>query len=226
MLGPRVEWGLVHVTDWLPTLLQVNQIPAETEEERTNEGKPRQAAGVAPPEGLDGVGHWAELVEEAPLTRTELLYNYKARKDEEEPVAGLRWGSWKYLWSVAGFDGWQPAPEDQRVEVESKPAPSSSASPHHYHLLFDLSVDPEERNNLAEEQPQVNMGIQTPPYTPCRWWWRWRRGWRRWRRVSSTFLTRPLRFDLSIDVKVAPSRTTPRGTRACTAGCGAQAGAS
>ena len=142
VLGPRVEGGLVHVTDWFPTLLQVYQTQLAQS----------QAAGVAPPEGLDGVGHWTELVEEAPLTRTELLYNYKAREGEEEPVAALRWGDWKYLWSVTGFDGWQPAPEDEK---ESQSVPPSSTSPHHYHLLFDLSVDPEERNNLAEEQPQV-----------------------------------------------------------------------
>ena len=122
---------------------------------------------MSPPEGLDGVGHWPELVQEEPLTRTELLYNYQDRAaragrpgpaTDGAPVAGLRWGRWKYLSSVAGFSGWQQPPEDQKAGGNDTRALSvPETTDHHYSLLFDLSVDPEERTNLASEEPQVAM---------------------------------------------------------------------
>ena len=60
-LSPRVEHGLVHVTDWFPTLLS--------------------AAGLAPSmEDLDGIDQWEALMDASKASpRKEMLYSMNPR---------------------------------------------------------------------------------------------------------------------------------------------------
>ena len=58
-LSPRVEQGLVHVTDWFPTLLS--------------------AAGLAPSkDDLDGIDQWEALIDASTASpRKEMVYNIR-----------------------------------------------------------------------------------------------------------------------------------------------------
>ena len=142
VLAPRQEQGLMHVTDWLPTLLE--------------------AVGLQPPIGIDGISHWKAFRDGGELTRTEMLYNFKNISDGS-PIAALRQDNWKYLSHVNGFDGWNPAPEDT-LQQHQNPKKDPRA---HFNQLFDLASDPLEevklisisilsflQHNLADEEPE------------------------------------------------------------------------
>ena len=123
MLAARKEQGLMHVTDWLPTLLE--------------------AVGLDPPQGIDGISHWKAFKDGGQLTRKEMLYNFK-NISNGTPIAALRQDNWKYLSHVKGFDRWKPAPEeklreDQNLTVEPY------AKPSYFNQLFDLASDPLEK---------------------------------------------------------------------------------
>merc|ERR1712004_964126 len=66
--------GLMHVTDWLPTLLE--------------------AVGLDAPVDIDGISHWKSFRDGEEMTRTEMLYNFK-NISNGEPIAALRQGGWK-----------------------------------------------------------------------------------------------------------------------------------
>ena len=135
----------MHVTDWLPTLVE--------------------AVGLQPPVGIDGISHWKAFRDGGKLTRTEMLYNFK-NISGGPPRAALRQGDWKYLSNVKGFDGWNPAPEDtlqedllwQRVfvnisiEEDQNPTQEPRAKATYFNQLFNLASDPLEKvkqNNLS-----------------------------------------------------------------------------
>jgi len=132
VLAPREEQGLMHVTDWLPTLLE--------------------AVGLDAPVDIDGISHWKSFRDGEEMTRTEMLYNFK-NISNGEPIAALRQGSWKYISHINGYDGWNPAPEDTFEECTSCEE-ELRANPSHFNQLFDLSTDPLEEHNLAEEEPE------------------------------------------------------------------------
>jgi len=132
VLAAREEQGLMHVTDWLPTLVE--------------------AVGLDPPVGIDGISHWKAFRDGGEMTRTEMLYNFK-NISSGTPIAALRQGNWKYLSHVNGFDGWNPAPEDTLQEHQN-PTKDPHANPTHFNQLFDLASDPLEEHNLADEEPE------------------------------------------------------------------------
>jgi len=129
VLAPREEQGMMHVTDWLPTLVE--------------------AVGLEPPIGIDGISHWKAFRDGGELTRTEMLYNFK-NISGGTPIAALRQNNWKYLSHVNGFDGWNPAPEDA-LQDHQNPIKDPRA---HFNQLFDLASDPLEEHNLADEEPE------------------------------------------------------------------------
>ena len=121
----------MHVTDWLPTLVE--------------------AVGLQPPVGIDGISHWKAFRDGGELTRTEMLYNFK-NISGEPPRAALRQGDWKYLSNVKGFDGWNPAPEDTLQEDLLWPTKEPRAKATYFNQLFNLASDPLEKvkqNNLS-----------------------------------------------------------------------------
>ena len=137
VLAAREEQGLMHVTDWLPTLVE--------------------AVGLQPPLGIDGISHWKAFRDGGELTRTEMLYNFK-NISNGTPIAALRQGNWKYLSHVNGFDGWNPAPEDTLQEHQN-PTKDPHANPTHFNQLFDLASDPLEEVKHAISKMNSMMGL-------------------------------------------------------------------
>ena len=121
---------LTHVTDWFPTLLS--------------------AAGLTPSEqGLDGIDQWATLKDlSMEPVREEMVYNiFYPTWDLSggPPISALRQGDWKFLRRTVGFAGWGEAPEQSN---STNPEPGDVEDLQNQ--LFNLALDPEERENLAE----------------------------------------------------------------------------
>jgi len=145
-LTPGSSNALLHVTDWFPTLLS--------------------AAGLRPSvPGLDGLDQWAALNSSLPGPRQELLYNiFYPVWDlaQGPPISALRQGDWKYIRRTVGYAGWEEAPENVNTPKASKSFPIRGSNPPPEVLaedtrdqLFNLALDPEERQNLAEVEPEV-----------------------------------------------------------------------
>lgn len=84
----RVSDALMHISDWLPTLLS--------------------AAGgnssALPLPLLDGVDQWPTLSQERPSARLEVLHNI----DDIDKYAALRRGDWKYVTGELDAKGLDP----------------------------------------------------------------------------------------------------------------------
>ena len=125
---------LTHVTDWFPTLLS--------------------AAGITPSEeGLDGIDQWATLKDlSMEAVRHEMVYNiFYPTWDLSggPPVSALRQGDWKFLRRTVGFAGWGEAPEHSN-STDTEPGNVDDLRDQ----LFNLSNDPEERENLVEVESE------------------------------------------------------------------------
>ena len=86
----RVSHQMVHITDWLLTVLS--------------------AAGYDTSKlsnhSLDGIDQWKELSQNLPAKRTEMIHNIDP-KDAKVPYA-LRSGDYKIIYCSNGWDGWYP----------------------------------------------------------------------------------------------------------------------
>jgi len=137
-LTPRVEQGLVHVTDWYPTLVTA-------------------AGGDTSKEDLDGVDQWAGFLDPSlPRPRQEMIYNihYKAGNDEM-PVSAIRMGDWKYIWRATGFNGWMEPPEQEgKLNKKWSKQYSQGTNNEVHNALFNLATDPLEKENLSEVYPE------------------------------------------------------------------------
>ena len=137
-ISPRVETGLVHATDWFPTLLS--------------------AAGLQHDEEVDGVDQWEKIKDSSlPEPRQEMLYNLFVPSsdfygvwseiDSWPPISAIRVGDWKYIWRAYGFDGWS-IPAEQGTYEPGVPAEVR-------HQLYNLASDPLEKENLSEIEPEM-----------------------------------------------------------------------
>ena len=135
-LSPRIESSVVHLADWLPTLLA--------------------ATGLEAPTGLDGLSMWDRLRDPSlPSPRTEMVYNINLMPprrlpgvDQWPPIAALRQGDWKYVWRTYGYDGWA-RPAEMGLEAPYPPPADVR------HKLYNLAVDPLEEEDLSEDFPEV-----------------------------------------------------------------------
>lgn len=146
--------GLIHAVDWYTTFASLGGVPP-----------------TAIPPGTDGMDVWQAIAEGAASPRTEALIHI-------EPIAGwtaLRSGDWKVLtgmppgqwYPMAGEDGQARRVEhaDQKQGVvlgQMHPSILSSSSAIALGLhaatpvyLFNLTADPEERNNVASSNAAV-----------------------------------------------------------------------
>lgn len=159
--------GLMHVTDWAPTILGAI------------DGVMTGMAGE-----LDGVNHWDYMMRTTPdkknmSPRRELLYNFDpyilwsdsdAIGIPEEPLAqgAFRSGKWKFLFNVwcTGWYTFDTATEEedpltnhdltcQDMGTCSTCGQACLSTDNYTDWLFDLEADPREEHNLIHEFPQL-----------------------------------------------------------------------
>jgi len=142
-LESRVSEEMIHVTDWVPTLVS--------------------AAGGKADESkrLDGVDQWSSLVNQTESPRTEFIYNIDPKKDEgsgEGPVGAIRVGRYKLVKGHPGYpDGWIPAP---RHRVPRRLFNSTDRRKTRKPYLFDLDADPYEKSDIARLFPDIVKDLE------------------------------------------------------------------
>lgn len=144
--GRRELGALVHLSDWLPTLLRV--------------------AGAEPPAGLalDGVDVLPLLRGERGAVPTTRFWQWNRYSPAAECNAAMRDADWKLV-RPAIRECMQLAPADLAMDVDAKyrperhldivraPEPARAAFRVPPAQLFDLARDPFEAHDLAGEQP-------------------------------------------------------------------------
>lgn len=168
VLNPgRVADQMVHITDWLPTLIS--------------------AAGgnITFPEPIDGMDLWKALTQNLPSPRTEFCVNI-------DPIlngAAVRFGDWKLIYNAQGdgpqWDGWfgpsgrnETAPETnlevilQQILNSSVAKAVKTINPHAYEDIKELRKEAEIYcSPIPENTPACNSS-ETPclfhiPSDPC-----------------------------------------------------------
>ncbi|XP_059202496.1 arylsulfatase I [Centropristis striata] len=146
----RVSKALVHITDWYPTLVGI----AGGNESLT--------------EGVDGYNVWEAISEGKESPRLEILHNIDplynhARSGSLQKgygiwntavQASIRAGDWKLLTGDPGYGDWTPPQmlpgfPSSWWNMERHTEPRKSV------WLFNISGDPYERFDLAEQRPDV-----------------------------------------------------------------------
>lgn len=123
---------LMHVTDWLPTIVQ-------------------GVAGYSVQgTALDGYNMWPTLTNRVPSPRKEVLLRLDPTHGQHQGAASLRTDRWKLIVghqnSNQCFSGWW------MEDGTCIPAPSHSSSPYY---LFDIVNDPLETTDLSLERTDV-----------------------------------------------------------------------
>nr|XP_039257593.1 arylsulfatase J-like [Styela clava] len=143
--------GLLHVSDWFPTLLQGVAMCSTLN-------------GTQP---LDGYNQWDAIRQKESSPRTEILHNidplYSANSNETEMQniiingfdikvhAAIRSGPWKLLTGNPGFDQWVKPPESEQNGVGQMTYANSSSNV----MLFNIENDPYEHNEVSEMNPTI-----------------------------------------------------------------------
>uniref|UniRef100_A0A4W5KR58 Arylsulfatase family member I n=1 Tax=Hucho hucho TaxID=62062 RepID=A0A4W5KR58_9TELE len=146
----RVSKALVHITDWYPTLVGL------------------AGGNASQTEGLDGYDMWGAISEEKESPRLEILHNIDplynpARSGSLQSgygiwntaiQASIRTGDWKLLTGDPGYGDWTPPQMLPGFpggwwNLERHLEPQKSV------WLFNISEDPYERYDLAEQRPDV-----------------------------------------------------------------------
>lgn len=127
---------LYHITDWVPTLVHI------------------AGGNISNASGLDGYNIWESLVTQTSSPRTELLYNLNPICDGGQagaPKAAMRMNQFKLLsWCWDAQTGPVACPpEEKNCDPEFRKGP----------VLYDLSKDPGERINIAEQNPVIVQQI-------------------------------------------------------------------
>ena len=141
-----VNSGLMHVTDWFPTIVGL-------------------AGGNTDGLELDGYDVWRSISDGEPSPRTEILHNI----DPMAPLYGFRWnlsefdnrvtaaihvGNWKLITGDPFNGTWTAPPEDPMLHSILDPERKSKNI-----WLFDLSTDPEEKTDLSDQRQDVAVEL-------------------------------------------------------------------
>ncbi|XP_076803610.1 arylsulfatase B-like isoform X2 [Clavelina lepadiformis] len=146
-----VNRELIHVSDWLPTIMSATKCPIMT--------------GTKP---LDGYDQWDAIRGLSRSKRTEILHNidplFNKKKLNVTPDirhgfdvsirAGIRSGKWKLLTGIPGMDLWVRPPECDcynKSELNFKP----QNNPTQNVKLFDIENDPNETAEVSKFHPEV-----------------------------------------------------------------------
>lgn len=151
--------GMMHITDWLPTILGM--------------------IGEDRPEELDGYNQWSSLVgDQQSSPRSELLYNLdpyqevfvtdggsRLVKDDENVRGALRMGDWKLILNEFCLSWFTPIPTDEiKTPQEGSCNITECADPSGYtetsSYLFNLKNDPYEKENLIQDYPEVAQVLE------------------------------------------------------------------
>ena len=130
---------LIHISDWFPTLVHL-------------------ARGSTKGLNLDGFDVWACIIDKSDSPRQELLHNidplegpvckrYPGSHFDTRIRAAIRVGKHKLITGQPGHGDWIPVDP-------SKSIPSLDIKGKNV-WLFDIEVDPEEREDLSMEKPDV-----------------------------------------------------------------------
>ena len=129
------NWGLMHVTDWFPTLLHV-----------ASEGRDDGGAELE----LDGVNQWEMISQNGSSNRREILHNIDPLLTEKILCgvhhgnhSALRVGDYKLLVG-------DPGPPDSGCQGNSSWHPTSVS-----HYLFNIKEDPNEEIELSTKEPEM-----------------------------------------------------------------------
>uniref|UniRef100_A0A3Q4GWP3 Arylsulfatase I-like n=1 Tax=Neolamprologus brichardi TaxID=32507 RepID=A0A3Q4GWP3_NEOBR len=150
----RISKALMHITDWFPTLVGLAG------------GNISQVSGP----GLDGFDVWPAISEGRESPRKEILHNIdplhkspieKKNQDKENSVqAAIRVGDWKLLTGDPGHGDWVP-PQMLPTSLTGRwwnlerSILYQKSSVHKNIWLFNITGDPYERHDLADQRPDV-----------------------------------------------------------------------
>lgn len=136
--------GLMHLTDWLPTLMHVATDGAWTPAELPNE--------------LDGHDLWEALTTGGPSPRVEILHNYAATG-----ASALRVGDYKIITGQRNAE-WTPVPDSAWVARANASSALAAAVRNcdctgnggqaKCSYLFNIANDPTETTNLCASEPE------------------------------------------------------------------------
>uniref|UniRef100_A0A3B4G6P8 Arylsulfatase I-like n=1 Tax=Pundamilia nyererei TaxID=303518 RepID=A0A3B4G6P8_9CICH len=148
----RVSKALMHITDWFPTLVSL------------------AGGNISQSQGLDGFDVWPAISEGRESPRKEILHNIdplhkspieKKNQDEENWVqAAIRVGDWKLLTGDPGHGDWVP-PQMLPTSLPGRwwnlerSILYQKSSVHKNIWLFNITGDPYERHDLADQRPDV-----------------------------------------------------------------------
>ncbi|AZG47072.1 sulfatase family protein [Gordonia insulae] len=130
-VAPHTYNDLFSGVDLTPTILDLLSVPAPT--------------------GIDGDSHASQLlVDDAPPVRTE-VFTEKTYHDAFDPIRAVRTKEFSYIENYAERPGLL-LPLDIADSLSAKSLdPDRISAPRPRHELYDLTADPDERNNLADD---------------------------------------------------------------------------
>lgn len=145
-LKGRVHNQLMHVSDWLPTIISASACPI-----------------LNGTQSLDGFDQWKSILQNKTTKRNEILLNIdplyspielklsraKVNGFDTSVHAGIRSGPWKLLTGDPGFDKWVPPPESNITFESINEYPSKAVQ------LFHIETDPYEYKDLSDKFPDV-----------------------------------------------------------------------
>ncbi|XP_066922227.1 arylsulfatase B-like isoform X2 [Clytia hemisphaerica] len=127
---------MMHVTDWLPTIVNLAQGKITKE--------------------IDGFDQWKTLQSDVESPRKEILLNIDTEVGEE----GLIFDQWKIIKEITTADGWMKpagynASGKATTVVDCGPKPDKMTHCNETHCLFNLQSDPCEYNDVSSQYPEI-----------------------------------------------------------------------
>jgi arylsulfatase B/arylsulfatase I/J len=146
--------NLMHVTDWLPTLIEGALCRGDLLESSDIPGSARQR------QGLDGVNQWSHILSggggySTDSPRGEIMVNLDYLNSTHQwqgfDTAAIIVGSWKLIIGQTNETNW-PVPTNDASSWNQ----DSSV---YFNFLFNLADDPNEHTNLYDVYPETVRGL-------------------------------------------------------------------